>query len=172
MSVNISSGQLSTLHNVDGILEALTASGIDMRCVKLEITETVLMADPKAAAISLKKLKDVGLTVAIDDFGTGYSSLGYLHRFPLDVVKLDRSFVDSMLRNPASMKIVRSIAHLAKELELSMIAEGIETEDQFQQLLDLGCDCAQGYLFARPKAAAEVDALLKAGTNLVERRPR
>jgi EAL domain-containing protein (putative c-di-GMP-specific phosphodiesterase class I) len=172
MSVNISSGQLSTLQNVDDILEALTASGIDMRCVKLEITETVLMADPKTAATSLQRLKDVGLTVAIDDFGTGYSSLGYLHRFPLDVVKLDRSFVDSMLRNPASMKIVRSIAHLAKELDLSMIAEGIETEDQFQQLLELGCDCAQGYLFARPKPAAEVDALLRGGTNLVERRDR
>ncbi|MBW2459617.1 MAG: EAL domain-containing protein [Deltaproteobacteria bacterium] len=170
MSVNVSSGQLSTLKNVDAILEALTGSGIDMRRVKLEITETVLMADPKVAAASLQKLKEVGLTVAIDDFGTGYSSLGYLHRFPLDVVKIDRSFVDSMLRNPASMKIVKSIAHLAHDLELSIIAEGVETEAQFQYLLELGCECAQGYLFARPQSPEEIDAMLRAGTNLVERR--
>jgi len=170
MSVNVSSGQLSTLKNVDAILEALTASGIDLRRVKLEITETLLMADPKVAAASLQRLKAVGLTVAIDDFGTGYSSLGYLHRFPLDVVKIDRSFVDSMLHNEASMKIVRSIAHLAHDLELSMIAEGVETEDQFQQLLALGVDCAQGYLFARPQAPHEVDAMLREGTNLVARR--
>jgi EAL domain-containing protein (putative c-di-GMP-specific phosphodiesterase class I) len=156
ISVNVSGRQLASLKDVDAIIEALSASGIDLPNVNLELTESLLMHDPQQAAASLRRLKQVGVSLAIDDFGTGYSSLGYLHRFPIDHLKIDRSFVHAMLVDAASMKIVRTVANLARELELAMIAEGIETREQLGALRNLGCYYAQGYLFARPQAADDI----------------
>lgn len=170
ISVNVSGRQLASLRDVDAIIEALSTSGIDLPNVNLEITETLLMQDPQQAAASLQRLKQVGVSLAIDDFGTGYSSLGYLHRFPIDHLKIDRSFVDAMLVDTNSMKIVRSVANLARELDMSMVAEGIETDQQLGALQDLGCKYAQGYLFARPQPADAIAARLESGAPFVPER--
>jgi EAL domain-containing protein (putative c-di-GMP-specific phosphodiesterase class I) len=167
ISVNVSGRQLGTLQDVDAIIEALGTSGIDLPNVTLELTETLLMHDPRQAAASLERLRKVGVSLAIDDFGTGYSSLGYLHRFPIDRLKIDRSFVDAMLEDESSMKIVRIVTHLAQELEMKMIAEGIETLDQLGALRDLGCSYAQGYLFARPQPADAIASRLESGDSFI-----
>jgi EAL domain-containing protein (putative c-di-GMP-specific phosphodiesterase class I) len=161
VSVNVSADELSDLGHVEQLLEALVVSGVGLPNVKLELTETLLMQDPQAAAVALERLRARGVSLAVDDFGTGYSSLSYLHRFPIDTVKLDRSFVDAMLRQPASMKIVRSIVHLSHDLELQLVAEGLETNEQRTVLTELGCDHAQGYLLARPAPVDETVALVE-----------
>jgi EAL domain-containing protein (putative c-di-GMP-specific phosphodiesterase class I) len=161
ISVNVSASELTLLPHVEQMLDALAVSGVGLPNVKLELTETLLMQDPRAATLALERLRAMGVTIAVDDFGTGYSSLSYLHRFPIDTVKLDRSFVDTMLRHPASMKIVRSIVHLSHDLDLSLVAEGLETAEQRAVLCELGCDHAQGYLFARPAPVTDIVALVE-----------
>jgi EAL domain-containing protein (putative c-di-GMP-specific phosphodiesterase class I) len=118
------------------------------------------MDDAEATVSTLKALRDLGVQVAIDDFGTGYSSLSYLRRFPVDTLKIDRSFVDGLGHDPQATAIVRSILALASTLGMSTTGEGVETAAQEAQLRALGCDRAQGYLFARPLPADEFDALL------------
>jgi EAL domain-containing protein (putative c-di-GMP-specific phosphodiesterase class I) len=117
--------------------------------LKLEITESVVMENAEAATLMFKQLRALGVQLSIDDFGTGYSSLSYLHRFPLNYLKIDRSFV-SRLTTDNDNAIVRTISTLARNLGMEVIAEGIETEEQYQQLKMLGCEYGQGYLFSHP----------------------
>ena len=128
--------------------------------LELEITESVVMQDAAATDATLQALKAIGIRLAIDDFGTGYSSLSYLKRFPVDTLKIDRSFVDGLGHDSQDTAIVRSVAALAQALDLSVTAEGVESRTQHALLRLLGCDLAQGYLYARPVPAEEISCLL------------
>jgi diguanylate cyclase (GGDEF)-like protein len=149
LSVNLSARQVAQPHLLDKIKEALDNSKLNPHCLKLEITESVVMENAEAAALMFKQLRSLGVQLSIDDFGTGYSSLSYLHRFPLNYLKIDRSFV-MRLTTDNDNAIVRTISTLARNLGMEVIAEGIETEEQHQQLKMLGCEYGQGYLFSRP----------------------
>ena len=150
VTVNLSARQVSDDAIVDQVRAALAASGLEPHRLVLEITETVLMHDRDAAAATLWQLKGLGVRIAIDDFGTGYSSLAYLRRFPIDMLKVAREFVDGLGRDAHDDVITRAIVELANTLGLLTVAEGIETTQQSETLAALGCDIAQGYLFARP----------------------
>ena len=163
MSTNVSGLQLSDLEEIDRIAEIIHRSGVDLTEVKLEITETLMVENPTHAAEALKKLKALGLSLAIDDFGTGYSSLSYLHMFPLDTLKIDRAFVNSMDDSESSRRIVHSIVGLASALEMNIVAEGIETETQADALKALACHYGQGYFFAKPQPAQSILELIRAG---------
>lgn len=165
MSINTSSRQFLDQNFIGRIGSVVYDSGVDPRHVVVEITERVLMQDPDRAAIALDKLKELGLRVAVDDFGTGYSSLNYLHRFPIDVLKVDRSFVSSMLLNRKSQGIVRALTELAQINHMEVIAEGIDHRDQINLLQDYGCRYGQGFLFTRPMSEAQMNPLLKTGTH-------
>ena len=149
LSVNLSARQVAQGQLLDRIQEALAISKLSPHCLKLEITESVVMENAEAAALMFKQLRSLGVQLSIDDFGTGYSSLSYLHRFPLNYLKIDRSFV-SRLTTDNDNAIVRTISTLARNLGMEVIAEGIETEEQYQQLKMLGCEYGQGYLFSHP----------------------
>ena len=129
---------------------ALSASRLDPRSLTLEITESVLIRDVETTVAAFRALKALGIRLAIDDFGTGYSSLSYLRQFPIDILKIDRSFVTSLDGSSDSMALVRSILNLSMTLRLDTVAEGIETSVQRQTLRGLGAQRGQGYLFARP----------------------
>lgn len=150
LSVNISGRQLSDPRLLDYVQEALAETGLDPRCLKLEVTESSLMGDPEVALITLRSLKLMNIGLEIDDFGTGYSSLSYLQRFPFDTVKIDRSFIREMGVGAENSEIVRTILDLARSLNMSVVAEGVETKDQVDRLTALGCDCVQGFYFSRP----------------------
>lgn len=155
LEVNLSPRQIDHPGLVAAVEGALSTSGADPRRLTLEITESALMDDARGALLVLQALKDLGVSLAIDDFGTGYSSLAYLQRFPLDVLKVDKRFVDG-LGDPGGPDIVGAVVGLAHALGLEVVAEGVETERQAEELRRLGCDFAQGYLFSRPLPAAEV----------------
>lgn len=165
MSVNVSGLQLSEMSEIEHLADIIGDSGVDPACIKLEITETLLVQDPDHAADALAKLKELGVSIAIDDFGTGYSSLSYLHQFPLDTLKIDRSFVTNMNQSTNSHRIVRSIAQLALALEMDIVAEGIEEQAQMDILQALGCHHGQGFYMARPAPADDT-------VSLINRRPR
>jgi EAL domain-containing protein (putative c-di-GMP-specific phosphodiesterase class I) len=141
---------------------ALARSGLPARRLTLEITESLLVQDPVAAAHTLRELKQLGVRLALDDFGTGYSSLSYLARFPVDVVKIDKSFVDGLGAAQAGTgpNLVRAIVSLGDDLGLGVTAEGIEDPGQVEALLALGCPTGQGYLFARPMPPGAFAAFL------------
>ena len=160
ISVNLSARQFQNPHLIEDIENTFVRTGLDPRSLKLEITESVAMQDPDATATTLRALKTLGVRLAIDDFGTGYSSLSYLKRFPLDTLKIDRSFVDGLGDDSQETAIVQSVIALARALNLSTTGEGIETPGQQEHLRALGCDAGQGYLFARPAPAREIEALL------------
>lgn len=149
LSVNLSARQVAQPDLLDRIKGALETSRLSPHCLKLEITESVVMENAEAATLMFKQLRSLGVQLSIDDFGTGYSSLSYLHRFPLNYLKIDRSFV-MRLTTENDNAIVRTISTLARNLGMEVIAEGIETEEQHQQLKMLGCEYGQGYLFSRP----------------------
>ena len=161
MSVNVSGMQLADLDEIDLLAGIIEQSGADPKTVKLEITESLMMENPDHAANALKKLKALGILLAIDDFGTGYSSLSYLHQFPLDTLKIDRSFVVNMDKSEPSNRIVRSIAQLALALEMDIIAEGIEEKTQMDALRELGCQYGQGYYMSRPLAQDQILELIE-----------
>lgn len=148
LSVNLSARQVAQPDLLDRIKTALDQTKLAPHCLKLEITESVVMENAEAAVMMFKQLRSIGVQLSIDDFGTGYSSLSYLHRFPLNYLKIDRSFVMRMTDNDNA--IVKTIATLAQNLGMEVIAEGIETEEQHRQLKELGCEFGQGYLFSRP----------------------
>jgi diguanylate cyclase (GGDEF)-like protein/PAS domain S-box-containing protein len=155
------SGRLLGDHGLaDRIRTALAETGVQGRQLVLEIAESALMGDPDAATETLDRLKELGVGIAIDDFGTGYSSLSYLQRFPVDSLKIDRSVVAKMGDRGESPEVLRAILNLARDLGIEVIAEGVETEAQLNQLLALGCDQAQGYLFSRPVDRESARALL------------
>ncbi|MEA3019848.1 MAG: hypothetical protein QOI47_1372 [Actinomycetota bacterium] len=160
MSVNLSGGQIVQPGVVELVVAAIEESGIDPHHLQLEITESVLMDDTAAAARVLGRLKDAGVRLSIDDFGTGYSSLSLLKCFPIDILKIDRSFVDGLGADPWDAAIVSVVVTLAEAMGLDVIAEGIETNDQRATLLELGCERGQGFHFARPVPASDVEALL------------
>ena len=153
ITVNLSARQLSDPAIVGTVTEALADAGLDPKRLVLEITETVLMQDREAAAATLWQLKSLGIRIAIDDFGTGYSSLAYLRRFPIDMLKIAREFVDGLGRDEHDDVITRAIVELASTLGLLTVAEGIETHDQQTIVTALGCDLGQGYLFSVPVGA-------------------
>ena len=163
MSVNISGKQLQQLSLVDQIKDTLRKTQLDPECLHLEITETVIMENAQGATEMLGQLKALGVKLSIDDFGTGYSSLSYLHRFPFDILKIDRSFVTQMGPDNESTGIIETILILADKLGKQAIAEGVETPDQMLQLAAAGCGFGQGYLFSRPVAADAARLLLTQG---------
>ncbi|MBV8559245.1 MAG: EAL domain-containing protein, partial [Acidimicrobiia bacterium] len=158
VSVNLSARQLSRADLVDGVAQALTASGLDPDRLWLEITESVLMEDADTAVDALGRLRALGVHLCVDDFGTGYSSLAYLRRFPVDALKVDRSFVAGLGKDPEDSAIVEAVVSMAHSLRLSVVAEGVETDDQLARLRDLGCELAQGFYFAAPVPATALDA--------------
>ena len=162
ISVNVSMRQLESDRLVDDVRDALEASGLDPGSLILEITESTLMRDADATVDRLNRLKKLGVMVAIDDFGTGYSSLAYLRKFPVDVLKIDRSFVADMHRSPDAAALIHTLVELGRTLGLVTLAEGIEQQDQLDGLRGERCDHGQGFIFSRPVAASEILALLEA----------
>jgi diguanylate cyclase (GGDEF)-like protein/PAS domain S-box-containing protein len=158
--VNLSARQLTAANLAVLVRGVLEGQRLDPDRLCLEITESVLMEDAPAVIEALRRLKDIGVLLAIDDFGTGYSSLSYLRRFPVDVLKVDQSFVDGLGPDPEDSAIVAAIVNLAVILDLEAVAEGVETPEQLEQLRALGCAAAQGYLFARPAPADEIARVL------------
>ncbi|WP_432506912.1 putative bifunctional diguanylate cyclase/phosphodiesterase [Kineococcus arenarius] len=156
IGVNLSAVQLAGDEVVDVVAAALRESGLPARQLTLEITESLLVHDFVGTAARLEKLRALGVRIAIDDFGTGYSSLSYLRRLPVDIVKIDRSFVGDLTGGGSATTLVASIVELARSLGLDVIAEGVETEQQAGTLRALNCALAQGYLYARPVSAAQV----------------
>jgi len=150
--VNLSARQIGQPDLLSQVVTIMRETGIQPANLCLEITETTVMADAAASLEVLEKLRGLGVELAIDDFGTGYSSLSYLKRFPVDVLKIDRSFVDGLGADPDDTAIVQAIMVLASTLGLRVTAEGVETETQLDELLRLGCSRVQGYLFARPES--------------------
>jgi len=157
MSVNLSGKQLMQPDLIERIEEVLHESQINPWHLKLEITETVVMENPELAAVTLAKLRSLGVRLSIDDFGTGYSSLSYLNRFPVDTLKIDRSFVTSMNAADENLQIVKTIVTLAGNLGMQVVAEGVETEEQLEQLRLLKCQYGQGFLFSKPLAVIDAD---------------
>jgi diguanylate cyclase (GGDEF)-like protein len=160
ISVNLSARQLQQPGLVEEIAAVLRETRLDPGALRLEITETVVMHDAPTTLAKLEALKALGVQLAIDDFGTGYSSLGYLKRFPVDTLKIDRSFVKGIGQNLEDGAIVRAVITVAKSLGLAVTAEGIESVDQLEHLRSLGCDHGQGYYFAKPMPSDRVPALL------------
>jgi diguanylate cyclase (GGDEF)-like protein/PAS domain S-box-containing protein len=161
VAVNLSARQLQHPGLLDEVATALRMSGIDPATVILEITESMMIRDPGLAAGRLRELKRLGVRLAVDDFGVAYSSLSYLSQFPLDVLKVDRCFIDRMHRTSADSAIAEAIIHLAHALGLRAVAEGIETAEQVRHLLDLDCCQGQGYYLARPMDAPSAAAFLE-----------
>lgn len=151
VSVNVSAVQFEQGSFVETVTEVLSLTGIDPRSVELEITESVLAKNYELAAGTLMGLKALGVGISIDDFGTGYSSLAYLKRFPVDVLKIDQSFVRDMLTDKSDAAIITAVIHLAQSLGLGLVAEGVEFEEQAVALRERGCRVMQGFLFSRPK---------------------
>ena len=167
VSVNLSARQFRHPELVADVARIVRDTGLAPGALKLELTESVVMQHMSSAIATMQQLKALGARLAIDDFGTGYSSLSYLQRFPVDTLKIDGSFVHGFNRDRRDMAIVRSVIALARGLDLSVTAEGIETAEQLVELQALGCDYGQGYYLARPAPADAVDALLEAGSPLV-----
>jgi diguanylate cyclase (GGDEF)-like protein len=159
--VNLSARQLTAANLTVLVRGVLDGSGLEPELLCLEITESVLMEDAPAVIDALRRLKDIGVLLAIDDFGTGYSSLSYLRRFPVDILKVDQSFVDGLGPDPEDSAIVAAIVNLASTLELEAVAEGVETREQLERLRALGCATAQGYVFAEPAPAGEITPRLE-----------
>lgn len=155
VSVNLSPRQFQNRGLLEDVKRALTQSGLPPTSLKLEITEGTIMRDVEATILTLGQLKALGIQLAVDDFGTGYSSLAYLKRLPLDVLKIDRSFVAGISDDREDRAIVKAIISLAKSLDLSITAEGIETEDQAALLREWACERGQGYYFSRPLSATD-----------------
>ena len=160
ISVNISPRQFAQPDLVESVRQIMSETLVDPKLIKIEITESGTMGDPERAVRVLSELKDLGLQLSVDDFGTGYSSLSYLQRFPLDVLKIDRSFVQGLLDNPESRQIIGSIMALARGMGMDVVAEGIESSDQAVELARMGCSFGQGYFFSKPLPACEAFALL------------
>jgi EAL domain-containing protein (putative c-di-GMP-specific phosphodiesterase class I) len=172
MSVNLSARQVDDRALIDDVSAALRDSGLDPALLTLEITESVLLSDMEVVVARLRALKSLGVRLAIDDFGTGYSSLSYLRNLPVDILKIDRSFVAAVDSGTAERALVRSIVSLAQILGLETVAEGIEEPSQLTALRSAGAEYGQGFLFAEPLEAGKVPAALARVTSLARPRRR
>jgi diguanylate cyclase (GGDEF)-like protein/PAS domain S-box-containing protein len=161
VAVNLSARQFGAVDLIESIERVLADTGLAPECLEIELTESLFMSDVTPAVELLHRMKSLGVNLSIDDFGTGYSSLSYLSRFPIDVLKIDRSFVADITHDANDAAIVTSIIALAHNLKLSVIAEGVETREQLDYLRSHGCDEMQGYYFSRPLPAAEFEQLLR-----------
>jgi EAL domain-containing protein (putative c-di-GMP-specific phosphodiesterase class I) len=161
MSVNVSGRQFKHPDIVERVGKILRETQVDPTAIKLEITETVTMDDADRTIRVVDGLKRLGVRLSIDDFGTGYSSLSYLRRFPMDTLKIDRSFVKNLASNPENVEIVRTIMSLARSLGMDVVAEGAETADEIALLKALDCDFSQGYFFSKPVDSEQADNLLR-----------
>ena len=159
VAVNVSAAQFRKPGFADDVAEAVVNTGLDPNYLELEITESVVMHDAASTIGTLQSLKNMGVRISVDDFGTGYSSLSYLKRFPIDVLKIDQSFIRGVENDTDNQAIVRTIVALAKSLKLTVVAEGVETVAQFDFVREQRCDRAQGYLVSRPVEAAQIVAL-------------
>ena len=163
VAVNISALEFRRTDFVDGVREALHETGLSPRCLELEITESVLMRDAESSTAILQQLKNMGVQLAVDDFGTGYSSLSYLSQFPIDVLKIDRSFVHDIESANGNAIIVSAVIAMGTSLKQRVIAEGIEHAGQLAFLKERHCEEGQGYFFSRPLVAEQFGALLASG---------
>jgi EAL domain-containing protein (putative c-di-GMP-specific phosphodiesterase class I) len=160
VSVNLSAYQLRSSEIVDVVRKALTDSALPSRFISLELTESMVMEDPERVISILKEIQGLGVSIAIDDFGTGYSSLSYLRQFPIDVIKIDRSFVKDISGDAKDAVIANAIIKLAHSLGYKVLAEGVETAVQSNYLQGQGCDLVQGFFFGRPVPAMEFEQVL------------
>jgi EAL domain-containing protein (putative c-di-GMP-specific phosphodiesterase class I) len=167
VSVNLSVKQFNQPGLVENIASLLREFELPPRCLKLEITESVFSDNLDAAVGLLTQLRELGVQLSIDDFGTGYSSLSYLQRFPIDTLKIDRSFVTQMMENEENLAIIRTIVALAQTLGMDVVAEGVETEDQLRLLRKLECENGQGYLFSTPLDSQQLDQFI-ASYNVID----
>jgi diguanylate cyclase (GGDEF)-like protein len=169
MSVNLSARQLESDNLVNDVRDALSESGFEPNALVLEITETTIMSDTALMVDRLIALKGLGVRIAIDDFGTGYSSLAYLRQFPVDILKIDRSFISSLATTRDSSMLIHTLVQFGKTLGLETIAEGIEEEGQMDPLLAEQCDTGQGFLYGRPLSPTQLDIFLR--THLTQEPP-
>jgi diguanylate cyclase (GGDEF)-like protein/PAS domain S-box-containing protein len=160
VAVNVSARQIAKDRLVDRVAGLLAEHGLPASALQIELTETALLTAPELATETLDRLREMGVVIAIDDFGTGYSSLARMRRLPIDLVKIDRSFIENMDNDAKDAEVVRTIVALAKALGLDIIAEGVESQRQSQILHDSGCTVCQGYYFARPKSVAQLESWL------------
>jgi EAL domain-containing protein (putative c-di-GMP-specific phosphodiesterase class I) len=157
MSVNLSARQLQSPTIVADVRAALEETGIDPSTLTLEVTESAMMKNIELSVLRLRELRDLHVRIAIDDFGAGYSSLGYIRQFPVDILKVDKSFIDRIDEGDEELALAAAIIDMAKVLNLRPVAEGVERVEQLERLLELGCDSAQGYYFAKPGSQQDVE---------------
>jgi EAL domain-containing protein (putative c-di-GMP-specific phosphodiesterase class I) len=160
VAVNVSGRQLDTDKLIVAVKHALSESGLDASALTLEVTETTLMRNTEATVRLLTAIKELGVRIAIDDFGTGYSSLAHLQRFPVDALKIDRSFISQLTANPEGETLIHTLVQLGKALSIETLAEGIELQQELDLLQDEQCDSGQGFLFAKPLDADATEAFL------------
>jgi diguanylate cyclase len=160
LAVNISAVELRSREFAADVETILTETGFDPRRLELELTETFLMQDSKPTALVLDALKELGVQLALDDFGTGYSSLSYMRRFPIDALKVDRSFIRNLTTDADDASVVTAIINMGKSLHMRVVAEGVETREQLLYLEEHDCTEAQGYFFSRPVKAETVTELI------------
>ncbi|MEH2338841.1 putative bifunctional diguanylate cyclase/phosphodiesterase [Nostoc sp.] len=168
ISVNLSARQFEQANLVEVVSEILEESGLQPSYLELEVTESFLMSDIERSVKTLKQLRELGIWLALDDFGTGYSSLNYLKRFPVNMLKIDQSFVQDVISNPDSAAVTDAIIALAKSLRLKITAEGVETQEQLEYLQMRGCDEGQGFYFSRPVPADIIAAMLHKSSQQME----
>ncbi len=168
VSINVSSGQLIEPGEIERLSAIIEDSGVSPDQIKLEVTESLMIHDPEAAVDALTELKGLGVSIAIDDFGTGYSTLQRIKHLALDCIKIDKSFVDDVGDDDASRAIVGAITHLAKGLGLTVVAEGVETDDQHGALCAVGCSHLQGFLFGAAEGIGDVAARIEAQSRAAE----
>jgi EAL domain-containing protein (putative c-di-GMP-specific phosphodiesterase class I) len=163
VAVNMSALEFRAKDFLENICATLYDTGLEPRYLQIELTESILMRDSKSANIVLHALADIGVTLAVDDFGTGYSSLSYLKQFPVDTLKIDQSFVRQMTSNPDDAIIVSTVISMGNSLKKLIIAEGVETQGQYELLRAQQCDEGQGYYFSHPQEPEALASLLKTG---------
>ena len=147
-------------HLITSIEKALEESNLAPDLLELEITESVMIKNPTNCINTIKKLKKLGVRIACDDFGTGYCALNYLKYFPLDTIKIDKSFIDGITNNPVDLAIIRAIILLAKQLNINVVAEGVECNEQINLLKEIGCEIIQGYYYSKPVQSDKIDSIL------------
>ncbi len=167
VAVNLSPAQLNNRNLLNVVIAALAESGMPARRLQLEITETVLLQNTFATLATLHELRKLGVQIALDDFGTGYSSLSYLRSFPFDKIKIDQSFIQDLSNGSEPVAIVQAVANLAKCLNMTSTAEGVETQQQMDILQSMGCTEMQGYLFSRARPAKEIRQFFGEGTSRI-----